>query len=99
MPIIQAYHLAVLAIVGSVLCVLGIRKLPFLARSSMLEMFRNGLVAIAPALLLFGILYYRFTVSETDIQARQNLIRILLVYLFGSIDIWLIVILMRGKTL
>lgn len=70
-----------------------------MVRSSAIAMFRVGMVILIPALLTFSALYIYIAASDVDVAVRQFLVRLLLIYLFGAIDIWQIILLKWGKTL
>lgn len=97
MPLIPATYLSILAVVAGILCIFSLRKLPKLVRSSMLQMYKLGLVLLAPALLSFGVLYFYFQSSPATVT--QVYVRWLLVYLFAVINIWQVILLKWGKTL
>lgn len=98
-PYIPPEPVSLLAILGAVLCVFTHRKLPVMVRSSAIAMFRVGMVILIPALLTFSALYIYIAASDVDVAVRQFLVRLLLIYLFGAIDIWQIILLKWGKTL
>lgn len=68
-------------------------------RSSVITMFRIGMVVIGPALMVFGVLYAYFTFHPIPIDVRQQLVRVLLFYLFFALDTWLIALLKWGRNL
>lgn len=70
-----------------------------MVRSSAIAMFRVGMVILIPALITFSALYLYIAASDVEIVVRQFFVRLLLVYLFGAIDIWQIILLKWGKTL
>lgn len=78
---------------------MAFRKVYSMQRSSIVFMFRIGMMALGPAMLVFGLLYGYFTISEIPIETRQILVRWLLVYLFSAFDIALIVLLRWGRDL
>lgn len=96
---IQPISISALAAFGAILCFFTLRKLPFMLRSSAIGMFQVGMVILASAFLTFSGLYIYIATSEVDVSARQFLVRLLLLYLFGAIDIWQIILLSWGKTL
>lgn len=88
-----------LAITGAVLCVFTIRKLRTMVRSSAIAMFQAGMVILASALMTFSVLYFYIATLDMGVEVRQFSVRLLLVYLFGAIDLWQIILLRWGKTL
>ena len=99
LPLIPPHILSAIAIIGGILCVLVIHKLPNMTRSSMLQMYRTGLVLLAGAMLTFGGLYFYIWTFEPVEQVRQILVRWILLYLFTSIIVWQVILLKWGKSL
>lgn len=97
MPLIPATHLSLLAVIAGILCVFSLRKLSKLVRSSLLQMYKLGLVLLAPALISFGVLYFYF--QHDPAATIQVYVRWLLVYLFSVINIWQVILLKWGKAL
>ena len=98
--LIDAHWITILAFVTALLCVVSVRKLPRLTRSSMLSTYQSGLIFIAPAAFAFAIIYGFFT-SDPNILSdiRQIYVRWALAYLFFAIITWQIIIIRWGKTL
>ena len=99
LPLIPPHVLSVIAVVGGILCVFVIHKLPGMTRSSMLQMYRAGLVLLAGSMLTFGGLYFYIWTFEPSEAVRQILVRWILLYLFVSIIVWQVILLKWGKSL
>lgn len=98
-PYIPPEPVSLFAILGAVLCVFTLRKLPIMLRSSVIAMFRVGMVILIPALVTFSVLYIYIATSDVEVVTRQFFVRLLLIYLFSAIDIWQVILLKWGKTL
>lgn len=98
-PYIPPEPVSLLAFLGAILCVFTLKKIPVMVRSSAIAMFRIGMVILIPALITFSALYLYIATSDVEVVIRQFFVRLLLVYLFGAIDIWQITLLKWGKTL
>lgn len=98
-PQIPSELVSTLATCGAVLCIFTLRKIPKMLRSSAIAMFNMGMSILASALLTFSILYIHISLSDVETAVRQFFVRLLLIYLFGAIDIWQIILLRWGKTL
>lgn len=98
-PQIPSELVSALAACGAVLCIFTLRKIPNMLRSSAIAMFKMGMSILTSALLTFSILYIYISLSDVETAVRQFFVRLLLIYLFGAIDIWQIILLRWGKTL
>lgn len=81
--------LSFLSILAGILSIISMRRLPRMTRSSLLVMFQVGLSLLAPALLMFGVIYWYFTNNlDLDIFTRQYYVRLILLYLFLALTLW-----------
>lgn len=92
--------LSVAALVAGVLGLFAFRRMGHLTRTSMLTVTRIGIVLIAPALFLFGLMYVYFALHpETTTQVYAPYVSLPLLYLLISIAAWFVVTLRLGREL
>lgn len=96
---IDPQFVSFLSLTGVILCILSIRKMNRMVRSSAILMFQVGMCILAPALLAFAYLYYYISTTSMTHESAQFIIRFILLYLFGGINIWQIILLIWGKNL
>lgn len=98
-PIIPEGVIAGLALTGSILCLLVFRKIPKMVRSSIVTMFQVGMMFLGPLCVMIGFLYAYFGITHPAEPTRQSLVRLLFVYLFSGINIWTLIVLLKGRNL
>lgn len=70
-----------------------------MVRSSIVAMFQIGLMILGPMCVMIGFLYAYFGIAEPLEPIRQGLVRLLFAYLFTGINIWMAIILLKGRDL
>ena len=97
--LIPPVYISALAFLGMVLCVFSFRKAPKMTRSSLLGMFRIGIILISCPLFAVGVLYLYYYAVEIEGNLRSVFLRYALSYLLISIDVWQAILLRFGKNL
>lgn len=98
-PHVRPEIISILAVLNAVLCCYSYRKVEKMARSSIVLMFRIGILIIGPALCATGAMYAWFSYDDVPILIRQDSVRMLFVYLMGSLIVWQILVLRYGREL
>jgi hypothetical protein len=91
--------ISILAFFGMILCLFSFRKISTMTRTSIVEMFKLGLVLLCSSLFLIGALYFYYSTGEIEVNTRSAFLRWALSYLLISINIWQIILLKFGKNL
>jgi len=97
--LIPPVYISALAVLCQVLCLFSFRKIERMTRSSLVEMFRLGIVLIGSSMFLIGVLYFYYSTGEIEIHLRSATLRWALSYLLVSINVWQIILLRFGKNL
>lgn len=89
LPLVPSWILSALCLLSLILAGPAIYKIPYLHREDLIKMLLIGIVFIAAALSVYGIIYYYFTTFVIDIDIRQRCIRFANLFLLSVINAWL----------
>lgn len=90
-PLMPSWFISLLTILGGLGCLLCV----IVFRHKLPTYLMVGLSLLFPALFSFGILYFYITdlaVNFYDLLVRQRSVRLLMVYMFGAIDVFICLI-------
>lgn len=83
LPLIPTWLISILAFLAGGSCIWSAYRFRWMP-----SYFWTGLIILGPALIGFGVIYFYFTTYIVDLDIRQQSVRLMLAYLFGSVFIW-----------